>query len=92
MTGIMSLMPTLMGAPLEEVLKGIQLTSDVQEALESKGGQLGIMLQLAEALEASDGAACHNLTEQLSGADHLMVNACVTQALAWANNIGRENA
>ena len=91
MTGIMSLMPTLMGVPFEEILKGIQLTGDVQEALESKSGQLGIMLQLAEALEASDGDACHNLTEQLSGANHLLVNTCVTQALTWASNIGREN-
>ena len=91
MTGIMSLMPTLMGVPLDEILKGIQLTSDVQEALESKSGQLGIMLQLAEALEASDGDACHNFTEQLIGANHLVVNACLTQALSWASNIGREN-
>lgn len=92
MTGILSLMPTLMGVPLEEILKGIHLSSDVQEALESKRGQLGIMLQLSEALEASDGDACHNLTEQLSGANHLMVNSSVTQALTWASNIGRENS
>jgi EAL and modified HD-GYP domain-containing signal transduction protein len=91
MTGIMSLMPTLMGAPLEEILKGIPLAADVHEALEQKNGQLGIMLNLTEALEASDGEACHALTEQLSGADHLMVNACLTQALSWASNIGREN-
>jgi EAL and modified HD-GYP domain-containing signal transduction protein len=92
MTGIMSLMPTLMGVTLEEILKSIQLASNVHEAIESKSGQLGIMLQLAEALEMSDGAACHTLTEQLTGADHLMVNACLTQALSWASNIGRENS
>jgi EAL and modified HD-GYP domain-containing signal transduction protein len=92
MTGIMSLMPTLMGVALEEILKSIQLASNVHEAIESKSGQLGIMLQLAEALEMSDGAACHTLTEQLTGADHLMVNACLTQALSWASNIGRENS
>lgn len=92
MTGIMSLMPTLMGVPLEEILKSIQLTSDVQEALENKDGQLGTMLQLAEALEASDGETCHTLTEALPGANHLMVNASLTQALSWASNIGKENA
>jgi EAL and modified HD-GYP domain-containing signal transduction protein len=92
MTGIMSLMPTLMGVTLEEILKSIQLASNVHEAIESKSGQLGIMLQLAEALEMSDGEACHTLTEQLTGADHLMVNACLTQALSWASNIGRENS
>lgn len=91
MTGILSLMPTLMGVPLDEILKGITLTTDVMDAISSKSGPLGIMLQLAEALEASDGAACHALTEQLAGADYLTVNACLTQALAWASNIGREN-
>ncbi len=92
MTGIMSLIPTLMGAPLEEILKGIQLSGEVHEALASKTGQLGTMLHLCEALEAGDGATCHTLTGQLPGADHLMVNACLTQALTWASNIGRENS
>jgi EAL and modified HD-GYP domain-containing signal transduction protein len=90
MTGIMSLMPALMGAPLEEILHGIQIASDVQAALEDGTGQLGIMLRLSEALEAGDGANCHSLTKQLSGADYKMVNTCLTQALAWAGNIGRE--
>lgn len=90
MTGIMSLMPVLMNVPLEEILKGIQVSADVQEALEHRSGQLGIMLHLTEALEADDGEICHLLTAQLPGADHMMVNTCLTQALAWAGNIGRE--
>lgn len=92
MTGIMSLMPTLLGVPFEEILKGIQLTADVHEALEQRSGMLGTMLQLAEALEASDGEACHTLTDQLPGVDHVLVNTCLTQALTWASNIGRESA
>lgn len=91
MTGIMSLMPVLMGVPLEEILKGIEVSTDVLEALEHRSGQLGIMLHLAEALEADDGEICHLLTTQLPGANHMMVNTCLTQALAWASNIGREN-
>jgi c-di-GMP-related signal transduction protein len=92
MTGIMSLMPTLMGTPLEDILKGIQLAGDVQEALEKQTGQLGIMLQLTEALEMSDGERCFDLTSQLPGADATLVNSCLTQALSWASNIGRENS
>jgi EAL and modified HD-GYP domain-containing signal transduction protein len=91
MTGIMSLMPTLMGMPLEEILQSVHLSGDVQQALEFKGGTLGSMLQLAEALEQGDGETCHALTERLPGANHLVVNGCLTQALAWASNIGREN-
>ncbi|MDP3031013.1 MAG: diguanylate phosphodiesterase, partial [Rhodocyclaceae bacterium] len=91
MTGIMSLIPVLMGVPLEEILKGIQLSGDMNEALEQRSGRLGIMLHLAEALEADDGEICHLLTSELPGADHMMVNICLTQALAWAGNIGREH-
>jgi EAL and modified HD-GYP domain-containing signal transduction protein len=90
MTGIMSLMPTLMGVPLEEIIKGIQLSPEIQGAVEQRSGLLGIMLQLAEALEASDGTACRALMDQIPGADHTIVNACLTQALSWASNIGRE--
>ena len=91
MTGIMSLMPTLMGVSLEEILKGIQISGDMQEALEHGTGLLGNMLVLCEALENGNGALCHDLVESLPGADHLMVNACLTQALSWAGNIGRSN-
>ncbi|MDP2795437.1 MAG: EAL domain-containing protein [Sulfurisoma sp.] len=91
MAGIMSLMPTLMGVTMDEVLNGVNLTGDVREALESRGGELGTLLLLSEALETSDGQACHDLTEQLPGADHTVINTCLTQALTWASNIGREN-
>lgn len=91
MTGIMSLMPTLMGAPFEEILKGINLAASVQEALEKGEGELGILLKLSHALEIGDGQACHDLAEQLPSVDHMTVNACLTQALTWASNIGKEN-
>ncbi len=92
MTGIMSLMPTLMGVPIEEIVKGIHVSPEIQAAIEHGEGTLGTMLVLGEALETGNGELCHDLVEQLSGADHHMVNACLTQALAWASNIGRENA
>ena len=91
MTGIMSLMPTLMGTPIEEILRTVNFGDDVREALESNGGTLGTMLSLTEALEGNDIQLCHDLTEKLSGIDAGVVNACLTQALTWANNIGKEN-
>jgi c-di-GMP-related signal transduction protein len=91
MAGIMSLMPTLMGVSLEEILKGVNLTGDVRGALEHGEGELGTLLVLSEALENGNGPLCHDLVEDLPGADHTIVNTCLTQALAWASNIGREN-
>jgi len=91
MSGIMSLMPTLMSVPMEEILCSINLGNDVREALESRCGSLGAMLKLTEALEGDEGQACHDLTAQLAGLNADAVNACLSQALAWASNIGREN-
>jgi len=92
MTGIMSLMPSLMGIPMEEILRTVNFGDDVREALEAHGGTLGTMLSLTEALEGNDIQLCHDLTAELSGIDAGVVNACLTQALGWANNIGKENA
>ena len=91
MTGIMSLMPTLMNVALEEILKGINVGADIRAALEHGEGELGTLLVLSEALENGNGTLCHDLVEELPGADHTIVNTCLTQALAWASNIGREN-
>ena len=91
MTGIMSLMPTLMSVSLEEILRGIEIPGSVRDALEAHTGELGVMLKLTEALETGDGPACSGITHQLPGLDSESVNACLAQALAWANNIGREN-
>ena len=91
MTGIMSLMPTLMSVSLEEILRGIEIPGSVRQALETNDGELGTMLKLTEALEAGDGTTCSEIASQLSGLDAESINACLAQALAWANNIGREN-
>jgi len=91
MTGIMSLMPTLMGIAMEEILRGVALPGTVREALESGAGELGTMLHLTEALETGDGAACSTIAQQLPGLDATTINTCLAQALAWANNIGRQN-
>jgi len=91
MGGIMSLMPTLMGMPMEKILPTVNFGDDVREALESRGGTLGVMLSLVEALEGDDVEHCHDLTEKLAGIDAAAVNACLTQALTWAGSIGKEN-
>jgi len=91
MSGIMSLMPALMGTPMEEIMRTVNFSSDVREALESRTGTLGTMLSLAEALEGNDIQLCSELTRQLTGISVEVINACLTQALTWASNIGQEN-
>ncbi len=90
MAGIMSLMPSLVGVEMAEILRGVSVATYVKDALEIREGELGVMLDLIEALEAGDGAACHGLLEQLPALDADRLNASMTQALCWASNIGRE--
>ena len=89
MCGILSLMPALMGVAMEEILSAVGVGTEVSAALQSGGGKLGAMMALVVALEGNDGLACHDLTAQLPGVDADIVNACHTQALVWANNLGR---
>ena len=88
MTGIMSLMPALLQAPMAEILKPLPLLPEVREALESRSGPLGKLLALAESLETNDATACLALTTGLPGLDGECVNRAQTRALAWANSIG----
>ena len=91
MTGIMSLMPTLMSVSLEEILRGLEFPGVVRQALEARSGELGTLLMLTEVLEVGDGPACSEIAHQLPGLDSTTINTCLAQALAWANNIGRQN-
>ncbi len=92
MTGIMSLIPALLHVPICEVIATLNVAPDVREALEQRGGVLGRMLLLAEKQEEGDMESCFALSSELPGVDTERVNAILTQALAWANNIGREAA
>jgi EAL and modified HD-GYP domain-containing signal transduction protein len=89
LTGIMSLMPALLGVPMENVLQGLPLEHSVVEALTSRNGELGALLSLAESLEQHDNEATRQLAQRL-GLSAGVVNANLTQALAWASNIGVE--
>jgi EAL and modified HD-GYP domain-containing signal transduction protein len=92
MTGILSLMPALMGVAMEELLQGLNVVADVQRALILHEGSLGTLLELTEALEASDAIACGHLIDRLTGIDYAMVNACLTQALGWSASIAQASA
>jgi EAL and modified HD-GYP domain-containing signal transduction protein len=89
LTGIMSLMPALLGIPMENVLQGLPLENNVVEALLNKSGELGALLSLAESLEQHDNDNTRQLAQRL-GLSASIINGNLTQALAWASNIGVE--
>lgn len=94
MTGIVSLMPALLGQSMAEILAQLPLSPSIAQALADDGrpGTLGGLLQLAEASESGDTDAITDLLPAFDGLDLGGLNAAVARALAWANEIGREAA
>ena len=83
MVGIMSLMDTLLGTPLAQVLDGLAAPPEVRDALLGRSGTFGPLLDLVESLESGDGdgivraiGACPALTPE-------SVNAAHSAALFW---------
>lgn len=86
MVGIMSLMDTLLGTPLAQVLDGLAAPPEVRDALLGRSGTFGPLLDLVESLESGDGdgiakaiAACPALTAET-------VNAAHSAALFWTSS------
>jgi EAL and modified HD-GYP domain-containing signal transduction protein len=90
MTGIMSLMPAVVGQPIAEIVAPLGLANNVVEALCSGIGELGIMLSLAEGSEGGDLQALTSALAALPGISPKALNRAQTQALIWANSINQE--
>jgi EAL and modified HD-GYP domain-containing signal transduction protein len=92
MAGIMSLMPALVGLPISEIVAPLGLSGDVRDALCEGKGVLGDMLHLAESSENGEIEALTSNLAKVSGLTPKQLNRAQTDALQWANNIGRESA
>lgn len=91
MTGIMSLIPALLGVELGTVITQLNVAGEVVDALEERSGRLGILLRLAETLEQEEFDETAELLALLPGLTLHQVSACETRALAWANSIGESS-
>lgn len=89
MTGIMSLLDTLLGMPFQEILSQISLASDVEDAILSQEGRLGKLLLLIKMVEQDDFvAASAILTELRITPRHLLL--AQIEAMHWANLLMKE--
>lgn len=88
--GIMSLMDTLFGFPMHQILEEINVVDEVSEALLHHHGYYGDLLMMAEHLERinEDG---HMLPPMLQrrGLSSVDLNQMAVAAFEWSNNISR---
>lgn len=87
-SGLLSLLDTLLGIPLLEIVEQINLAPDVRLALLERQGALGELLQLTEKIELSDFDAAGELLETsgLKVSDLLQAQVA---AMNWANDLAR---
>jgi len=90
MAGILSLMPTLIGSSMNEILTQLPLAPPVLDALGERLGVLGDLLSLIESLENEDSGKAAAVLSRLTEIDATYANSCLTRALTWANNLARE--
>jgi c-di-GMP-related signal transduction protein len=84
--GMFSLLDQLLGVSMEGVLRKVQLTEAVQQAILSRGGLYGPFVALAEACELDNGEAAR-LSEALF-VSAAQVNAAQLTALVWSQAAG----
>lgn len=84
--GMFSLLDQLLGVSMEGVLRKVQLTESVQQAILSRTGLYGPFVALAESCEMDDGRA-PRLSEALF-LSASQVNAAQLAALVWSLDAG----
>lgn len=90
MVGILSLMPTLLGMAMPEILAQLPFAQRVGLALTERTGQLGQLLVLVEATEHADAETLAEALRRLPGINARFLDSRLALAMAWANNVGQE--
>lgn len=88
-TGMLSLMETVLEIPLAQICDDLHLDADIRDALLHRSGSLGHHLALVEATERYDTQAVMPMLEMLS-LNLEQLTAVQIEAMAWANDIGKE--
>lgn len=90
MTGILSLMDTLMGLPMEQILQEVHLADYLQEALLNRAGKLGRLLRLVELKEGSDFPTILVLLAETPFITLKELASAELEALTWATGLSTE--
>ncbi len=85
MTGVLSLADTLLATPMADLVSGLALSQDVQQALLARSGPLGQLLALVALGE------CQEQASPLPDMDAERFNALQLSALAWVRETWRDD-
>lgn len=91
LAGLMSLMPAALGIPMAEILEQIAIAPPLRQALLTREGELGQLLELTDRYDADDPAGTDRvlaLLGQRIGRDTL--NQCLAESIAWVQSLGTD--
>lgn len=86
-TGVFSLLDTMLGIPMEKALGAVSLPDAITDALLHQKGPMAPILALTVACETVDDANFARLAHELTLTNH-QINWAHLQALAWAETMG----
>lgn len=87
MVGILSLLDTLLGMEMSQLVKTLNIQQDMREALVFRRGYLGQQLQLIETYEKGEHETVSALISQMIFINWDQFSAMELEATAWANRI-----
>ncbi|MGC9492339.1 EAL and HDOD domain-containing protein, partial [Vibrio genomosp. F10] len=86
LTGMFSLLDSLLDQPLEELVEAMPIEEEVKEALCHGSGVLGQILLLVKAYEKADWSKVAEMTEEL-GLESDKVNLSYDESLKWTADL-----
>lgn len=87
MTGILSLIDTLIDKPLADIVDELNLGQGLAAALLRREGDLGVLLRLIESVEHADLQQAGALLAQIDGLTLMDLTAAEIEAMSWANQV-----
>jgi len=87
MAGMLSLLDTLLGEPLADIVARMNLQEEVEGALLRHAGRLGTLLDQCKKLEAGDVEAVQAALHEHPGLTMDDLNKAQLEAMGWANRI-----
>lgn len=85
-TGVFSLLDTMLGIPMAKAIDAVSLPDTITDALLHNKGVLAPLLELTVACESADDANFARLAESLILSNH-QINWAHLQALSWAESL-----
>ncbi|ORT50072.1 histidine kinase [Vibrio sp. qd031] len=90
LTGMFSVLDSLLDRPLPELLNDIPLDPDIKLALNEREGPLGTMINLIEAYEQADWETVQQISD-CCGVAQPHIGECYEQSMLWSNQVKRSN-